>query len=410
MSKKIYLVFYIGISAVIFASIIRYCCLKYLYILEADSSSLVANKMMDEGKGGILKHDKEKGIDIQRKLSVDKIESVIEDSFPLKENMREFYGTVNKILNPYEISKNGGSTVRDLDGFLQPITMNSFDIIEAGRGIVELRDTCEKDNIDFLYVSYPSKNSSLVSKEYYGIDTNAKEMRINFLEGLDKNGVDILNIGQLMEAKGYTTKDLFYKTDHHWKTEAGLFAAREISKYLQYNFGYNMNSGMLKNELFSYRKYEECWLGETGRKCSKTWTGSLDDFTEITPVYNTFLEYSSNGKNSVKGDFHILLDENAYKEKGDLYNTNMHYTYMNGAGNIAEIRNLNNTDGPKILLIKDSFSVVVMPFLSLTCQDIVWWDMRENDNSLYDYIQENDFDIVLLAYTDFWRSDLYYFY
>lgn len=82
---------------------------------------------------------------------------------------------------------------------------------------------------------------------------------------------------------------------------------------------------------------------------------------------------------------------------------------MPGAGPVTQIHNNNHINGPKVLIIKDSFSVVVVPFLSLTCQDITWWDMRDNENSLYEYIQNNDFDIVLLAYTDFWRDDMYDF-
>ena len=79
-----------------------------------------------------------------------------------------------------------------------------------------------------------------------------------------------------------------------------------------------------------------------------------------------------------------------------------------GAGSLTEIHN-NNVEGKKILIIKDSFSVVVIPFLSLATSDVVVWDMRTTSEGLYNFIEQNDFDVVLLAYTDFWRADMYKF-
>ena len=54
--------------------------------------------------------------------------------------------------------------------------------------------------------------------------------------------------------------------------------------------------------------------------------------------------------------------------------------------------------------------MVVVPFLSLGCGEVNMWDMRDNEASLYEYIKNNDFDMVLVAYTDFFRNDMYAFY
>lgn len=53
--------------------------------------------------------------------------------------------------------------------------------------------------------------------------------------------------------------------------------------------------------------------------------------------------------------------------------------------------------------------MVVIPFLILETSDITVWDMRSNKDGLYQYIRDNDFDVVLLAYTDFWRDDMWNF-
>ena len=69
----------------------------------------------------------------------------------------------------------------------------------------------------------------------------------------------------------------------------------------------------------------------------------------------------------------------------------------------------NNVDKGKVLIIKDSFSVVVIPFLSLAVQDVVVWDMRATKDGLYDFIEQNDFDAVILAYSGVWNFEMFQF-
>lgn len=376
MEKKIYLIIYLLISTVIFISTVRYCSINNIPL----NSTTIS------------------------------MESTMESAFPGKEVIKEFYGAVNRVVSPYEIAEGSGANVKDTDGFLQPVGIVSYDITEAANKISELKKICSEEGIPFAYISYPSKNSSYDVTQLYGIDSNAEEIRTNFLELLKQNDINILNIETIFEENEYTSKEIFYKTDHHWTTSAGLFTAREISKYLKEDFGLYSKPEMLNEDLFSYTNYENCWFGETGRKYSQTWVGALDDFTVIKPTYEASLEYIIPDSNiDIVGDFSILINDSLYNTEYDLYNTSLHYTYMPGAGLVTKIHNNNNLDGPRVLIIKDSFSVVVVPFLSLACKEIAWWDMRGNENSLYEYIQNNNFDIVLLAYTDFWRSDMYNF-
>lgn len=376
MSKKIYMGLFSFVIGIVFVMSIGYCYLEGVHL----------------------------------SVFMSDMELVMESAVPKKDGIREIYGAINRIISPYEIAIDGGAIVKDETGFLQRIDISPYDIKEAENKIIELRDICNENDVQFAYISYPSKVNSFNVKQFYGIDTNEEEMRTDFLNTLEENQINVLNIRKLLEEKGYTIKEMFYKTDHHWTTKAGLFAAREMARYFKDYFSYNCDLNLLNENLFSYKKYENCWLGETGRKCSKTWVGSLDDFTVIKPIYDTSFRYivPSKGADNT-GDFSMLLDEKIYDMEYNLYNTSMHYSYMPGSGLVTIVHN-NNLKGLKVLLIRDSFSIVVVPFLSLVCQDIVMWDMRGNENSVYDYIRENEFDIVLVAYTDFWRSDMYNFY
>lgn len=340
---------------------------------------------------------------------IDNFELTMENAFLGKTVMREIYGTTNKVLSPDEIIYGSDVIVKNEEGFLEMIGMVTYDVTEAGNKICELQRVCKNAGAQFSYISYPSKTNSNTKREKFGINTNQESVREGFLNALETDGINVLNIRELMEAEGYTPKDIFYKTDHHWKTTAGLYGARAIADYLNDLFGYSLRADLLNENLFSYTTYENLWLGETGRRCSATWTGVLDDFIEIVPVYDTMIKVGFQyGEYNRSGDFRILIDDSGYNGNIDLYSYSAHYSYGVGFDSPVWIHN-DNVVGKKILMIKDSFSAVVVPFLSLTTSDIAVWDMRVTPDGLYDYIAQNDFDIVLLAYTDFWEAGMYDF-
>lgn len=335
-------------------------------------------------------------------------ESTIQAGIPGKKQLRELYGITNCVISPYEIASEGGATVKDKDGFLEKISYVSYDIREAERNIFELKKVCEDTDTDFVFVSYPSKTNARTTPEYYGIETNGEETRNNFLNGLKSGGVNILNVRTLLEEAGYQVKDIFYKTDHHWKSTSGLFCARAIVNYLNDTFDYHLRADLLDESQFDFITHEKIWFGEEGRKLSKTWVGALDDFTEIRPVYETLFSVKAEGaEEKRKGDFSIFIDDSGYDGNVNLYQYSAHYSYLNSDSQ-TKIHN-HCVESEKILIIKDSYSVVVIPFLSLSASDVTVWDMRTNKEGLYDYIKQNDFDAVLLAYTDFWREDMYQF-
>lgn len=355
---------------------------------------------------------------LQKKYSqqnfIHNIETVVEETFAWVEKktgytwFNEIYGIGNIILSPNEIV-NSGRIVKDEDGYLEPISYITFDITNAEKKIYELSQICAQNGTEFSYISYPSKSNAETKSGKYGIETNQEEMRSSFLNGLDSYGINVLDVRQLLESDGYTAKDIFYKTDHHWKSTAGFYSAAAIVNYLNETYDYSLRSDLLDKSLFSFTTYNDLWFGETGRKCSITWVGTLDDFTEILPTYNTSLRMGKQyGEYDKEGDFSMMIWEPGYNGNIDLYSYSAHYSYGIGIGSPTWIHN-DNVNGKKILIIKDSFSMVVIPFLSLATSDIAVWDMRATPEGLYDYIADNNFDVVLIAYTDFWQDNMYNF-
>lgn len=342
-------------------------------------------------------------------FAVDSKEAAIEEVFPCRDAVREIYGASNWLLSPNAVPKNSRYIyVKEDDGFLHTIGLSSFDMEMAKRRLSQLNQACQDSGADFVYVSYPSKNEQ-DDAATYGIDTNDLEYREELLAYADSSGLNYLDVKPLFEADGYTLKDIFYKTDHHWKAPAGLYSARAIANYLNDTLGYSLSTDLLAEDQFTFTTYEDLWFGETGRDLSLGYVDALDDFTEIRPAYDTSLQIDFASGDSVAGDFSIMMNDFPHSSAEiDLYEYSAHYAYDRNISSPTHYHN-NNVEGPKILLIKDSFSVVVIPFLTLATSDLTVWDVRDVQENVTDYIRQNDFDIVLLAYTDFWATYMWDF-
>ena len=344
--------------------------------------------------------------------SLKRLESAMTQSFPGKKYFREFYGACNLLLSPHEFGFDKNTIiVKDKDGFMEPFHMTAYNISEAEEKLIELSTVCKEAGAQFVYISFPGKSDSRTIFSSYGIDTNSEEVRKDFLQRLSSHNIHLLNVRQQLEADGYNKKDYFYKADHHWTVPAGLYSARLIANFLNDSFGYSLRSNLLDTSLFTFKVHKNIWLGETGRKTSLTWAGTLDDFTEVFPNYNTHLQTGTHfGNYDKKGSFSMFIDKRGYNGKTDKYKYSAHYSYRKNIDSPTWIHN-DDVEGKKILLIIDSFSVAVIPFLSLTPSDIAVWDIRKpkTKNGLYQFIRDNHFDVVLVEYTDFWSKKMYNF-
>ena len=99
------------------------------------------------------------------------------------------------------------------------------------------------------------------------------------------------------------------------------------------------------------------------------------------------------------GDFSVMLDEDRLKTRQD-YGLSFHYAYLNANNPLQEIDNLDSTKKGRVLLIKDSFAMTVAPFMAMCADRIVCWDLRYNYDSLKKYIEDNDIQAVVMAYSE----------
>ena len=177
---------------------------------------------------------------------------------------------------------------------------------------------------------------------------------------------------------------IFYRTDHHW-TSLGAY------------YGYTGLAAALGFEPVSLEEYQET--------------------VRSTEFYGTV--FSSSGVRWVKPDTistyvpdtGITVVSHTYDSKGNpveeprqLYDTSFlsvkdKYSMFLGGNQSLGVVTTPNTDKPKLLIIRDSYTDSLVPFLTPHFSEIHLLDLRYYKLSAAQYIQENGIDQALVLYS-----------
>lgn len=272
--------------------------------------------------------------------------------------------------------------------------------------ITKLKQFLDERNIQLLYVNAPTKylDDRVLNSEFGIIDSYSNQNADLFLQRIAEANIDSLDLRQELIDDGKNIYDMFYKTDHHWTVDSGLWATGKIVEKLNGDFGYHIDTTLYNLDNYKVTKYKNCWLGEQGRKIAKTYVG-LDDYARVEPLYPTYLSLQNASGDVKEGDFSIFIDESSYQFDKDVYTVpSMHYSYVRGGINQTKVINRkleNAAERKKILLLADSYSQVVVPFLSLGNYEVDTLVLRGYPNSLREFIDAGDYDTVIILYAQF---------
>ena len=150
---------------------------------------------------------------------------------------------------------------------------------------VAFRDFLMENGVNLLYVNEPTKyiDDSLFRKSF-GVETFSNRNADLFLSRIRDAGINTIDLRDNIRQEGIAISDLFYRTDHHWTTPAGLWATRIMAEGLNNYCDYDIDLSIYNEENYDVQKWTSCWLGEQGKKVAVTYVG-LDDYTEIKPKF-----------------------------------------------------------------------------------------------------------------------------
>lgn len=272
--------------------------------------------------------------------------------------------------------------------------------------VVQFAKFCQANGAEFIYVSAPSKIGRDEEK-YAGLDysnTNAD----NFLKGLRENNVNYIDIRDNIEAEHLVTRRLFFRTDHHWLPEAGLWATGIIARHLNEQNIIKSDLSLLKDDKWRKEIFKNYFLGSRGKKVTLNRT-KPDDISIYHPLFPTNIHVDIPDENiKQQGDFDILYDKGCLGEV-DYYHKNPYAAYSHADQPYMYIRNDNIMDNKKVLLIKNSFGNVVLPFLVTQFKHTYELDLRQFNGSAHNFIGHIKPDVVIVLYhQEHLNEDIYY--
>lgn len=190
---------------------------------------------------------------------------------------------------------------------------------------------------------------------------------------------------------------MYFKTDHHWLPETGLWAAREIVQKLNRACGFNFELSGIQDDDINKTVYPKHFLGSQGKKVTLA-KAEPEDISLLYPDYDTEFHYEiMNLGVNTEGDFSIFYDMH-YMEELDYYKGHPFAAYIYGNQPLEQIENRRLDNGKRLLVIHDSYALPVIPFLALKAQYVDAIDPRYFDGSLRTYIERTKPDAVIVLY------------
>ena len=307
-----------------------------------------------------------------------------------KANQIEAFFKWNLSNDSYNATENIGNG--HFSGFCKE---TNIDIL--AKSIIRFSYFLENENIPFIYVQAPYKICKYDEK-YSGIHDFSNQNADAVIANLLVNKVDVLDLRELIHLENKNHYDLFFKTDHHWKPETGVWAAQKIIEKIDSKTNLKLKS--FYDDDYDYKLYKKALLGSYGKKITLAKT-KPDDFMLILPKKEYEIHFEAFDKhNKIAdnfGNFNAMIDFENINSK-DFYGKDPYHAYCYGSSNnFVENKTVNNNY--KILLVGDSFTNVVLPFIAQTTRYIYRFDLRYFTGSLESYIKINGpYDLCIALY------------
>ena len=317
----------------------------------------------------------------------------------------QLYGGVQRLSGRRLIQDTvGGNTVARLsNGTLNFVNLDSptvpgEDVAARAENTAELARALRAQGIPYLYVAAPQKLQRGVQLLPEGVTEGGNAYCDAYLENLSRLGVDYLDLRPAFEGNGIYSS-WFFRTDHHWKPEAAFFAWQELAGVLEDRYGFRTDPALTSPASWSTQVLEDFSGISVGQLPGAVYAG-VDDFTIYTPKFATDLTYANaDGSFTRTGPFERSVCFPERVEARDWFGGNPYTYYSGGDYGLATMTNHKNPEGPRVVLIRESFSCALAPFLALSCSELTTIDLRHFSGDLMDTISALEPDLVLTLYT-----------
>lgn len=324
----------------------------------------------------------------------------------------QLYGGVQRLTarRVVEDAVNESAVVRLSTGALNFINMEGGPALAEAEanaaGTAAFAQDLEALGIPYRFLLAPGKIQRETELLPTGVAEYSNENADAFLWTLEEQGTAYTDLRPLFEENG-AYPDWFFRTDHHWRPEAAFFAWQYLAVLLEEEYGFATDPAFTRADSWERTVLEDFFLGSQGKRVG-TLYGGTDDFTLYTPKFATNLTYTC--------PFYAIHRTGPFQEsvcfpertaRRDWFGANPYTYYAGGDYPQASIVNHNYPEGPRVLLLRDSFACALTPFLSLSCAELITIDLRHFRGNLSETIAALEPDLVLTLYSSTVNSALF---
>lgn len=298
------------------------------------------------------------------------------------------------------------SQVRSEEGALNygnPFPVITDDLRRYARRVQRLKQAADAQGAKMIFLS----PADLVIRDYTSFEPGLPYQDLNivqdsFLTYLREYGVDYLDTRYSLLDNDLPLNLFAYKTDHHWTIEASFEVFRDLVSELEQRFDAPIDPGGYYRDKNNYNRktFPGIFVGSLGRSTGLIYSG-LEDFTLIWPKFESdytvemidlLRRYLRRSGPAEKSIFYT----NALNIR-DPYMMLPYSFYLTGISAWVRIENHLNPNGPKLLLVHDSYSTPLACFLAPMFSEVhMVWPLAENSVQVDKYMAENKFDYVVV--------------
>ena len=207
-----------------------------------------------------------------------------------------------------------------------------------------------------------------------GVRNDSQRVAIDYIYSHTKtSNADIL---EALEA--HRDDSIFYRTDHHWTS----FGARWGYSALANALGLEESSG------FNEQLVSQDFLGTAYSSSGFFWVAPDSMHTLVDEPANVVVERYETSTPEIGG---LYADS--------MLNTKDKYRFFLGGNTPRAVIRTGNPDLPSLLIIRDSFTDSLVPFLLTHYSTIHLVDLRYYLEPVSEYVKDNEIDSILILYS-----------
>ena len=267
--------------------------------------------------------------------------------------------------------------------------------------IFNAEKNARKVKAKFHVVVRPNNIPNVSTGNYRGLPDHYTRHLNSRVRQLEQAGISVWDMrkqwDQLPNRNG-----LFFRTDHHWNVYGALEGARILAAMLNENYRLDYDLKGFDPRYFQKIRFKNIFLGSGGKTLTIEYAedAKTEDFDILVPAFKTDFSLYTSSKYYNRGDFSVFLFIDNWNY--NFYQTNPYAIWLNG--DEAEVRIVNHLipqgKRKKILFIKDSFSISMIPYLALQTGEIYMVDPRgRNDAKIQKIIEREKPDLVLWGFS-----------